>query len=173
MSSAQISLSRGRSYGSVTDTAIADCILTTSVLATQNGGMYLYPFRIPTCLDVARPVNLDFYASHFTIAGSDAGDILFRLRTSTVLDGQTAVTVDTDFLWTPTLPWPAGEVRRLRFPGPVTDTWESGYFNQSQVVGLRLSRQGSDPLDTFGKAMETNYTLELTYMSRCFDCCSL
>ncbi len=136
-----------RTY-SVTSSVYFGFVTARRITAGFNGGFYLNPWRIPDDMDVTEPSNVKILVA--TGATGPASAKVVRILLSDTYIRASVATSDTiTFDWTAPVSWQLGDYRTLLVDNGNGRTYEANHFAIGDLLGLRLSRNGSAAEDTY------------------------
>ncbi len=152
-----------RTYGATVASLFGGGLTARTVRAYARGGFYLWPFRIPVDMDVAEPSRIRTLVQTTHDASVNGQAVLFRLGETHVSGGGPIETTELDYAWSVPDNWTTGDSRVVLLDVAGGQTFTGGHWQHGQVVGLRLSREGADPADTYGRWTMHAQFLEFEY----------
>jgi hypothetical protein len=121
--------------------------------ASANGGYFCAPVRIPAELDPAQPVSVTILVSPQATSLVDGQAAVLRLSW-TRIRGNTDQQNDTlEMAWPIPDGWLAGTQRVVLFDNGNDRTFEAGYLQPGDWLGLQVTRQGTAAADTFAQTI--------------------
>jgi hypothetical protein len=172
MARAILSVPADRGYAGFTAVTIGQTCAAVSVGAAALGGNYLAPFALPASVDVSYPI--DVYAWLAPAANSlvDGQHVMLGVRRTNLTRARNWGDSTVNYKWPIPNAWLTTQPERVLLDDGTGHTFQAHTFTEGDLLGLRISRNGGDPLDTFAHSLLIADALELGYTSRCkANCC--
>jgi hypothetical protein len=155
-----------RNYNAAAAQVIGSAIAARYVNANDVGGCYLLPFTIPQDMDVSCPSSVRILVNPPQNATTNGQKIRFTLQETHVPDGGPPQTSTLSCDWNVPDDWTTDDCNVALIDNGNGRTFEGDTFANGDTVGLRLSRSGSDPADTFDKAVRMAEYVQFEYTAK-------
>ena len=161
-----ISIGYCRSYNTATAHFIGTAIAARYVHANDLGGFYLLPFTLPQDMDVSQPSSVRILVNPLQNAAINGQKVRFILQATHVPDGGSPQTSTVNCNWSVPENWTTDDCNVVLMDNGNGRTFEGNTFAEGDTVGLRLARAGSDPADTFDKAVKMADYIQFEYTAK-------
>jgi hypothetical protein len=168
--STELQLPFVRTIGSTTLNALGVAIPTLAVGPAQLGGFFAQPFIVPVDYDRTRAGRLFATITNANAAGPAAGNVVLDV-TRTRASGGLAPT-DTVVSRTQAIvaTWAANNWMEVEIGSSGSPFFPASLFNQGDVIGIRMVRNGPVAGDTWAGTLSLVTNLRLRYSRLCQHC---
>lgn len=142
-------------------------MVCVDVVPTAFGGWSFENITLPVCWDVSYPASLYYTTARALGAVDDVGLILWWLNTSVIRLDRSIFSLVSTMLWQPPAGWGTNDCIQLAFDPGTGVTWPAHTFEQGDLLGIRLSRAGTDPTDTYLRTTKLFQAARIQYTGRC------
>lgn len=141
---------------------------TRSVASGANGGLYVGQFRIPPDMDVTEPSNVRFLMATGAAGPASVQTIRILLVDTYVRGTGSSTSTTLGYNWSTPVSWALDDNRVVLFDAGSGRTYDGNRFAVGDFVGLRISRNGAHPNDTYSKSIHLSESLIFEYTAKTF-----
>ncbi len=152
-----------RTYVSNTSQFIGTAIPARSIGATESGGFYTFPIRVPEGMDFAEPSSVKILAAPLNSATTNGQYVRFSLVTTRVTAAGVESTISVTYDWPVPDNWQSTNPLLISLDNGNGRTFDANTFALGDTLGFRLARLGADTQDTFDKSVKISETILFEY----------
>lgn len=162
-----IALSLVRTYSTTGNGAIGG-LATRSIATGTNGGYYAGPFRIPQDMDVTEPSNIWFLTATGAVGPASVQTVRFLLVDTYIRGTGSSTSTTLDYDWSTPSSWGFDDNRIVLFDAGSGRTYDANRFAVGDFLGMRVSRNGTHPNDTYSKTIHLSESIIFEYTAKTF-----
>ena len=155
-----------RVYATATASTIGVVLPAYYVTSITNGGFHGSPIPIPDDMDLTEPASVYVLVAPLTSSTQTGPVVRFVLSYTYGKPLEVPTDSSITYDWTAPDNWTADEPRSVLLDDGNARTIAANTFEQGDELGLRISRLGTAPEDTFNKAVKFAARLVLEYTAK-------
>lgn len=159
-----------RAAFSAANGALGTAIASFTVTATQLGGFFAQPFRIPEDYDRSREGRLYAFLGNLAVIGPAAGNVVLDTVRSTAAPNASPVDAAVSVVQAIPALWPASQWLQVEIGTPAAPFLPPNSLPQLGIIGIRLLRNGPAVADTWASTINVIAFLLLRYHRLCLHC---
>lgn len=157
-----------RSYLVSGQTVIAMAISARYVNTGYVGGFYVTALRIPDELDVTQPLSIRTLVSTLVNSSTTGEVVRFSLEWARITTTGVQISNNVTYDWPAPDNWQTSETNVALIDNGSGWTIDGNTFAAGEFLGLRISRLGTDPADTYSTGVRFAEMLMLDYTAKAF-----
>jgi len=161
-----LAIGYNRTYLSAASSYIGNAIPAHYVGSSWTGGFYATPLHLPKDMDVSAPCSVKVCVTPQYNADTNGQVACLALACTRVTLGGTASESNFSYDWDIPDNWSTSDVDIILLDNGNGRSYEADTFTEGDLLGLRLSRDGSNPIDTFNKSIKFAHWLMLEYTAK-------
>ena len=155
-----------RTYGTTTSQIIGTYMTARYIGAGNNGGFHAAGIHIPADMDAAAPSVVRLLVATATDSQTDGLKVQFGVHCSAFTQAGSLTNTLVSYDWDVPDGWTMSEYKVVTIDNGNGHTYDANTFANGDIVGIRVSRQGSAAQDTYDKAVKIAEYLQFEYSAK-------